>query len=49
MANSIEILVAKERRACCPLEQREIALGFAELSTHEEMHQRIFEKGGSKL
>ena len=46
MAKVLEALVAKGRRARHPREQKEVAFGLADLSTHEELHERIVKKGG---
>ena len=48
MAKVLEGLIAKGRRVRHPREQREVAFGLADLSTHEEMHDRIVKKGGIK-
>ena len=48
MAKVLEALIAKGRRAKRPREQKEVAFGLADLSTHEELHERIVKKGGVK-
>jgi hypothetical protein len=48
MANVLERLVAKGRRVHNAKDQREVAFGLADLSTHEELHHRIVQKGGIK-
>lgn len=48
MSKVLEALVAKGRQARRPREQKEVAFGLADLSTHEEMHERILNKGGIK-
>ena len=48
MAKVLEALIAKGRRVRRPREQKEVAFGLADLSTHEELHERIVKKGGSK-
>lgn len=46
MAKVLEALIAKGRRVKRPREQKEVAFGLADLSTHEELHDRIVKKGG---
>lgn len=46
MAKVLEALIAKGRRVKRPREQKEVAFGLADLSTHEELHDRIVNKGG---
>lgn len=46
MAKVLEALIAKGRRVRRPREQKEVAFGLADLSTHEELHGRIVKKGG---
>ncbi|CAM9299409.1 unnamed protein product, partial [Discosporangium mesarthrocarpum] len=46
MAKVLEALIAKGRRVRRPREQKEVAFGLADLSTHEELHERIVKKGG---
>lgn len=46
MAKVLEALIAKGRRVRRPREQKEVAFGLADLSTHEELHDRIVKKGG---
>ena len=48
MAKVLEALIAKGRRVRRPREQKEVAFGLADLSTHEELHERIVKKGGCK-
>lgn len=48
MAKVLEALVAKGRRVRRPREQKEVAFGLCDLSTHEELHERIVKKGGIK-
>lgn len=48
MANVLEGLIAKGRRVHHIREQREVAFGLADLSTHEELHQRMVKKGAVK-
>jgi hypothetical protein len=48
MAKVLEALIAKGRRVRRPREQKEVAFGIADLSTHEELHERIVKKGGIK-
>lgn len=48
MSNVLERLVAKGRRIHHARDQREVAFGLADLSTHEELHHRIVRKGGVK-
>ena len=40
MAKVLETLIARGRRVRRPKEQREVAFGLADLSTHPEVHQR---------
>jgi len=46
MAKRLEALIAQARRAKRPRDQKEVAFGLADLSTHEELHDRIVKKGG---
>jgi hypothetical protein len=48
MAKVLEALIAKGRRVKRPREQKEVAFGLADLSTHEELLERIVLKGGVK-
>lgn len=48
MAKVLESLIAKGRRARRPPEQKEVAFGLADLSTHEELLERLVQKGGIK-
>ena len=48
MAKVLEALIAKGRRVRRPREQKEVAFGLCDLSTHEELHERIVKKGGVK-
>ena len=48
MAKVLESLIAKGRRVKRPPEQKEVAFGLADLSTHEELLERIVHKGGVK-
>eukprot|EP01032_Pedospumella_encystans_P029802 gene29802-33642_t len=48
MAKVLESLIAKGRRARRPPEQKEVAFGLADLSTHEELLERMVQKGGVK-
>ena len=48
MANVLERLVAKGRRVQHVRDQREVAFGLADLSTHAELHHRIVKKGAIK-
>lgn len=48
MACNLEGLIAKGRRVTHIREQREVAFGLADLSTHSELHERIVLKGGIK-
>jgi kinesin family protein 5 len=48
MAKVLESLIAKGRRAGRPKDQKEIAFGLADLSTHEDLLERIVQKGGIK-
>lgn len=45
MAKILESLIAKGRRAKRPPEQKEVAFGLADLSTHEELLERLVQKG----
>ncbi len=36
----MEALIAKARRSKRPVEQREVAFGMADLSTHRELHEK---------
>lgn len=46
MAKVLETLIAKGRRVKRPKDQREVAFGLADLSTHGELHLKIVQKGG---
>lgn len=48
MAKVLEALIAKGRRVRRPREQKEVAFGLCDLSTHTELHERIVKKGGIK-
>ena len=48
MAKVLESLIAKGRRVRRPPEQKEVAFGLADLSTHEELLERMVQKGGVK-
>ena len=48
MAKVLESLIAKGRRATRPKDQKETAFGLADLSTHEDLLERIVQKGGIK-
>lgn len=48
MAKLLEALIARGRRVRRPREQREVAFGLAELSTHPEIHVKFLKKGGLK-
>lgn len=48
MAKVLEALIARGRRVKRPREQKEVAFGLADLSTHEELLERIVQKGGVK-
>jgi hypothetical protein len=48
MAKVLEALIAKGRRVKRPREQKEVAFGLADLTTHEELLERIVQKGGVK-
>lgn len=48
MAKVLESLIAKGRRATRPKDQKEIAFGLADLSTHSDLLERIVQKGGVK-
>jgi hypothetical protein len=48
MAKQLESLIAKGRRAKRPPEQKEVAFGLADLSTYEELLERLVNKGGVK-
>ena len=41
MAKVLEALIAKGRRVRRPREQKEVAFGICDLSTHPELHERI--------
>eukprot|EP00924_Labyrinthula_sp_SR-Ha-C_P006206 snap_masked-scaffold_63-processed-gene-0.43-mRNA-1 protein AED:1.00 eAED:1.00 QI:0/-1/0/0/-1/1/1/0/4272 len=44
----IETLVARARRVRRPKEQRDVAFGLAELSTKQELHLKLMQKGAIK-
>ncbi len=48
MSKVLEALIARGRRVRRPREQREVAFGLAELSTHPEIHVKFLKKGGLK-
>ena len=48
MAKVLEALIAKGRRVRRPREQKEVAFGLADLSTHEDLLEKIVQKGGVK-
>ena len=48
MAKVLETLIARGRRVRRPKDQREVAFGLADLSTHQELHIRMVTKGGVK-
>ena len=48
MSKLLETLIARGRRVRRPREQREVAFGLADLSTHAEVHVRMVQKGGVK-
>ena len=48
MAKVLESLISKGRRARRAPEQKEIAFGLADLSTHEDLLERLVAKGGVK-
>lgn len=48
MAKVLEALIAKGRRVRRPQEQKEVAFGLADLSTHEELLDRMVKKGGTR-
>ena len=48
MSKVLEALIARGRRVRRPREQREVAFGLAELSTHPEIHIKFLKKGGLK-
>jgi hypothetical protein len=48
MVTNLEGLIAKGRRVTHIREQREVAFGLADVSTHSELHERIVQKGGFK-
>ena len=48
MAKVLEGLIARGRRVHHAREQRDVAFGLADLSTHGELHDRIVTKGGIK-
>lgn len=48
MAKVLEALIAKGRRVQRAIEQKEVAFGLADLSTHEELLERMVQKGGIK-
>ena len=48
MSQLLEALIARGRRVRRPREQREVAFGLADMSTHKEVHVQIVQKGGVK-
>eukprot|EP01032_Pedospumella_encystans_P029801 gene29801-33641_t len=48
MSKILEALIAKGRKSNRPQEQKEVAFGLADLSTHEELLERLVQKGGGK-
>lgn len=44
----LESLIARGRRVRRPKDQREVAFGLASLSTHQEDHIRMQQKGACK-
>lgn len=48
MSKQLESLIARGRRVRRPREQREVAFGLADLSTHQEVHVRMVQKGGCR-
>ena len=44
MSKLLEMLVARGRRVRRPREQREVAFGLADMSTHPEVHIRMVQK-----
>jgi hypothetical protein len=44
MARVLESLIAKGRRVRRPAEQKEVAFGLADLSTHEDLLERMVQK-----
>ena len=48
MSKVLEALIAQGRRVRRPRKQREVAFGLADLSTHQEVHIRMQQKGGCK-
>ena len=48
MAKVLEALITKGRRARRLRDQKEVAFGLADLSTHEELLERVVQKGGVK-
>jgi len=48
MAKVLEALIAKGRRVRRPREQKDVAFGLADLTTHEELLERVVQKGGVK-
>ena len=48
MAKVLEALIARGRRVRRPREQREVAFGLADLSTHPDIYTRVVQKGGCK-
>ena len=49
MSKLLEMLVARGRRVRRPREQREVAFGLADMSTHPEVHIRMVQKVSLKL
>lgn len=48
MAKVLEALISKGRRVRRPREQKEVAFGLADISTHEELLERMVHKGAVK-
>ena len=48
MAKVLEALIAKGRRVRRAAEQKEVAFGLADLSTHNELLERMVHKGAVK-
>ena len=47
MAKVLEALIAKGRRVRRPREQKEVAFGLCDLSTHTELRERIVKRAAS--
>ena len=45
MAKVLEALIARGRRVRRPREQREVAFGLADMSTHPDVHVKMVQKG----